>query len=190
MGGLGTCETGCKEERLDLVRAQAHDSAVDVEQACLARAALFTPIAEEFIRGEPTDDEWEATYLSLQKRARGALRAHPETRQPEIDLGVPSEAAITWWCSQCGAVDAPQPCLGICVWRPVAWVRKDLYDRQRERALAQQDRERVLRRLVRRVASVTPRASQWRRNWQALRTEAAEALSDEGHLGRSTERVG
>lgn len=177
MGGLGDCETGCTEQKLELVRADASDAAADLEQVSRRRVAVFTPIAEELIRGEPADDQWQATYGSLQQRARAALHADPGTQQQEIDLSVPSEAAITWWCSQCGAVDAPQPCLGICLWRPVEWVRKDLYDERRERALAEREHEQQLRRLLRRVASVTPHASQWQRSWHALETEAAEALA-------------
>jgi hypothetical protein len=177
MGGFGSCESGCTEQRLELVRADAYDAAVALEQASRTRVVAFTPIAEELVRGEPADDEWQSTYGALQQRARSALRAHSRTQQQEVDLSVPSQAAITWWCSQCGAIDAPQPCLGICLWRQVEWVNKDLYDRRRERALAEQERELLLRRLLRRVASVTPHAGQWRRSWQALQTEAARALS-------------
>jgi hypothetical protein len=73
-----------------------------------------------------------------------------------------SSIATTWWCAGCGGIDAPQRCLGICVWRPVEWVNRTRYSEERACALAQLDTERRLRQLLRRIAFVTPRAGQWR----------------------------
>jgi hypothetical protein len=172
MNRPGSCETGCSEHRLDLVRAAAYD-------ALLARAAEvrrcgdgLAAAAERIAAIEPVDGDWEASYRSAQDLARSELRRHCEAeplRDAEFDQ--PAEPAITWWCAECGGVDAPQPCLGICVWRSVEWVDAARYRSEHERFLAHRDRERRLRALLVRVAHVTPRAGQWERSLTALQRE-------------------
>ncbi len=58
-----------------------------------------------------------------------------------------------------------------------AWVDKDVYEQERERALAEDQAEQRLRRLLRRSASVTPRPGQWDRGWHTLQQEARLALA-------------
>ena len=177
MGRFGTCETGCREEKLELVRSVAHDSIVDLGATARRAAGAFSEIAERLLSGTPEGDrESQAAYCSLQEEIRPALAQHPDADEQEIDWDEPAEAATTWWCPECGAIDAPAPCLGICVWRPVEWVRRDLYERERERALVAHARERELRLLLRRIASLTPQPGQWQRNWQALQAQAAQVL--------------
>jgi hypothetical protein len=91
-------------------------------------------------------------------------------------LEEPIEFATTWWRAARGGIDAPQPCLGICVWRDVEWVNRTRYLEERARILAERDTERRLRGLVRRVASVTPRAGHWELGWRAIEGQAREAL--------------
>jgi hypothetical protein len=67
-----------------------------------------------------------------------------------------------------GGIDAPQPCLGIWVWRPVEWVAAERYVEAREKAQAALAEERRLRTLLRRAAAVTPRPRQWERGWAVL----------------------
>jgi hypothetical protein len=55
-------------------------------------------------------------------------------------------------------------------------VNRTLYEHARERALSLRQRERRLRRLLRRVASVTPQTNQWERNWRALQADASNTL--------------
>ena len=81
-----------------------------------------------------------------------------------------------WWCSACGGIDAPQPCLGICIWRPVEWVNRSTYQQERERALSDRERERCLRELLRRIVSITPNVGYWQDNWNALQTDAQRTL--------------
>ena len=97
-------------------------------------------------------------------------------RGEEAELQGPAESATTSWCAACGGIDAPQPCLGIRIWRPVDWVNRAVYEQQRERVLAEREMELRLSRLPRRLASVTPRHGRWERGWRVLRAEAQEAL--------------
>jgi hypothetical protein len=83
-----------------------------------------------------------------------------------------------WWCAQCGNVDMPQPCLGICIWRPAAWVNLASYERQLRLAEPGLRAARSLSGFLGRVATVTPRAGQWQRNWGALQAQARAALVD------------
>jgi hypothetical protein len=113
----------------------------------------------------------------VQDRARSALRRYSGADEEEVELQEPAEPATTWWCAECGGIDAPQPCLGICIWRPVEWVNRAVYEQQRERVLAARATELRMSRLLRRLASVTPRHGQWERGWRVLQAEAQEALS-------------
>ena len=78
--------------------------------------------------------------------------------------------STTWWCPRCGGVDAPQPCLGICVWRPFEWVAAEDYEQARSQLGDALDEERGLRELLRRAATITPRPGWWEHGWAALLT--------------------
>lgn len=83
--------------------------------------------------------------------------------------------AITWWCARCGGLDAPQPCLGICIWHEIDWVTKDIYEQRRAELQAIHETERRLRRVVLHLAWVTPRTGQWELTWHTLRAAADAA---------------
>jgi hypothetical protein len=168
----GTCETSCSEHKLELVSA-ADFHGLEVDAAAVrARVEAFRPVVEALAGTEPGPDGWQAAYRVTQRAALAALSRH----EPRDDADQPAEHVTTWWCAECGGIDAPQPCLGICVWRPADWVNRTVYEAERSRGAAERDAEGPLVRLLRRVAFVTPRNDQWERNWRALRTEAREAL--------------
>jgi hypothetical protein len=140
------------------------------------RGEAFGTVVEELASRQPGAEEWEPAYRSLQDVARIALRRYPEVDTEDVDWDEPFEFATTWWCAGCGGIDAPQPCLGICVWRSVEWVNRIRYLEERTGALLERDTEQHLRGLVRRVASVTPRAGQWEPSWRALAAQARETF--------------
>jgi hypothetical protein len=175
MSIFGTCDTGCSEEKFELIRAVAHDSLTALRPRVRDNLEAFRPVVERLAREQPAAGGWETAYRSLQDEARTALRRHPDIPVGEFDWE-PAEVAITWRCPRCGGIDAPQECLGICVWRPVEWVTRDTYEEEREQTLAERDQEGKLRRLLRVIASVTPRREAWERSWNALRAQASQAL--------------
>lgn len=175
MSQFGTCATGCTEQKLELVRAAVCDWLAEIESSTRECAEAFGAVAEQLVHAPPVKDDWERAYRSVQDAARGALRRDRELAAPDIDPA-PVEPATTWWCARCGGLDAPQPCLGICVWRTIEWVNQATYAHQHDRALAEQDRARRLRHLVRRIATITARPGQWERGWRALQTQARQAL--------------
>lgn len=129
---------------------------------------------ETLARTELGLDGRRAAYRVAQRDARTVLSRH----RPRGYSDEPPDHVTTWWCAECGGIDAPQPCLGICVWGPADWVNRTVYEAERSRAAADRDAERALVHVLRRVASVTPRVDQWERNWLVLHSEAREALRD------------
>jgi hypothetical protein len=84
---------------------------------------------------------------------------------------------VVWRCPDCGGVDAPQPCIGVCIWRAAQWVDTAAYEAERSRALGDCQAERSLAGLLRMLAFTTPRSGQWERNWSALQAQAQQALT-------------
>lgn len=179
---FGTCETGCSEQKLELVPAAAHDALVAVRTEAETALDAFRRVTERLREESPAPGDHDTAYRSIQRDARAALHRHPDLRADD-SAWKPAESATTWWCPRCGGIDAPQPCLDVCVWRPVEWVNRSEYDRERDRALAAREAEHQLRDLVRLLASVTPRAGGWERTWNALRI----ALSKRSDPGRQTD---
>jgi len=145
-GAMGRQErcTACTEHKLVLVTA-ADDAAV---HAVVERLA---PVARELLAHDG----------DLRAAAREALHG------AELE---PAGTVTGWWCDRCGNVDMPQPCIGVCVWKPADWVNAELYGRRLAAA-------RALLGLVTRIATVRPRPGQEERNRDALRAQARAALA-------------
>jgi hypothetical protein len=159
----GECPGGCSDVALDLVDAddlQALTAATDAREiriAALQKLALT--LADRTAVG------WKA----LQDRARAAMRpATPDA--PDI------EVIEAWGCPRCGRIDAPQPCLGICIRRPgtVADAReyRELAPRAERAAAADQ----ALSGLARLILAVTPRPGREDATIAAVRARARHAL--------------
>jgi hypothetical protein len=174
MGRQERCETACSEHKLVLVRAADHEEMLAAAATARARAALLAPIAREFADtevGEPHE-----AFAALRERARRMLlETGPEPQR--TDWAAP-DTVTGWWCAECGNVDMPQPCIGVCVWRPADWVNVTVYERQLALAEPALRAARALRRFVARAAAVIPRDGQWERNQEALRVQADAALAD------------
>jgi hypothetical protein len=178
MGTLGTCATGCREQRLELVRGAAYDEIIAARRRLEADGHALRAVIDELVSEAPDGgaDDHERAYRSAQRRARSALREHPPDPAADAVADEPTATATAWWCPECNAIDAPQPCLGICVWRPVEWVEHGRYDEERELVLSARAEGEQLRLVLRRLATVTPREGQWERSWRVLRDEARIAL--------------
>jgi len=173
MSRPGTCETGCAEHKLLLVPASTLDQLADAERQILASISALRRTATELMNVIPPDDGWEAAYLALQGVARRGLVTRLDDRTSAYVREEPAEPVVAWLCPCCGGIDAPQPCLGICVWRTSDWARAEDYLELSARIIGEYAAERRLRALVQRVAHTTPRPGQHRRSWQAFADEAA-----------------
>ncbi len=148
-------------------------------QATRSREAIrsFLPIAEELAQREVPAETWEAGYRRLQSAARDALRARVEI-QGDPAVGQPARQVVAWSCPRCGGLEAPQPCLGICVWRSVAWITREAWQDQRQHLAEAVRVEAALRRLLHQIAFITPREGRWKDGWQALSAAARQTLED------------
>lgn len=173
MGRQERCEGDCAEHKLVLVGAADYRELMIAADAGRASAERLAEVARAFARedrGEPRE-----ALLQLRRRARLALRDAGPALEP---VNLRSPATVTgWWCHRCGNVDLPQPCIGVCVWRPAEWVNVDLYERGLAAAEPVLRAADALRRFVARAAAVSSRDGQWARNRQALGDQARAALA-------------
>jgi hypothetical protein len=167
MGRQERCGGNCTEHRLVLVSAADYDAQIAAAQAARDRAARLAPVVRGLAEADAGPPDPRAALLKLREEARGALREAGRAAGSS-----PPETVTGWWCHRCGNVDLPQPCIGVCVWRPQEWVNVSLL----ERAARDLGAARALDRFLARVVAVTPAAGQWERNWEALQVQARAAL--------------
>ena len=172
-----TCEVPCAERRVELVSAGDYDRLAVAATACRARVRGLRAVAGDLAGAKQADGEREAAYRALQQSARSALRRFsPPPGHPD-DLFSPVSAVVVWRCPDCGGLDAPQPCIGVCIWRSAQWVDAARYEAERARARADRKAERSLVGLLRVLAFTTPRPGRWERHWHALQARARHALA-------------
>ena len=172
-----SCPGICRERKLELVSGGEYDAAAAAAAACRVRIAALRPVVEELASGEPRRADWRDRYESARERGRMALKAagHP-TRELDDDEGWSAGVTVVWRCPDCGGLDAAQPCIGVCIWRPLDWVEAGAFEAERARALRDLALERSLFDLVSRFARVTPRDGEWERNWRAFQGQARTVL--------------
>lgn len=161
------CTGACDDRRLELVDRDAHDEALATLERARGRVAALTRLAERIIAA-PADG---ADAAAVRREAREFLRAAEHDAGPG-DLE-PAAYVTAWWCAGCGRIEAPQPCLGVCVRRPVDYVRAH----EHARALAAIEEARRtevdLTAMARQAAWVMPRPGHAAETWTALRERAA-----------------
>ena len=159
------CPGGCDDVPIDLVEAEAVVPLKNALEQHRGRLAALRRLAESLAA------EDQPAWPELRRQAREALR---------IDADRPAAPDTTiveaWGCPSCGRIDAPQPCLGVCVRRPVAMVEaRCLHDLTAQLAAAQAD-DTELTAVARLAAGVTPRRGQLDRTRAAVRARARIAL--------------
>ena len=171
MRELERCEAGCTEQYLDLVAAADSDALAAGMRSARARLERALPVVRQLAEQPPADGEWRRAYLAAAEAARHLSRELPASTGPEPAADGALRIGV-WRCSECGAVDAPQECLGICIWRRFEWVGAAHYEARLAQADAIGELERRVFGLLRRVAFATPREDAWERSWHALSREA------------------
>jgi hypothetical protein len=176
-----SCEGACRERRLELVNGGDYDKLTAAAAACRVRIDGLWAVVGELARKEPGLGEWRVGYEALQQSARSALRRfRPAAGGRDDELVSPAETVIVWRCQDCGGVDAPQPCIDVCIWGPADWVDAAWYESQRSRAAVDREVEQSLAGLLRRFAFATPRNAQWERSWRAFESQARLVLRSRG----------
>jgi hypothetical protein len=168
-----SCAGACSERKLQLVSGGEHDELTAAAAARRGRIQAFWTVVEELVATDPRRGEWRVAYEALRQSAGSVLRRFGAASRSGADASwSPAETVIVWRCPECGGVDAPQPCIGVCIWRPADWVDANAYESERSQAVLDLEVEQALVRLLRRLALVTPRHGQWERNWRALESQA------------------
>lgn len=178
---FATCEGVCRERKLELVSGGDYDELVVAAGACRVRIRCFLPLVEELAATGPQVPDGRKRYESFRERARLAVRgAGPGVREKPDGASLAVEPQVVWRCPDCGGVEAPQPCIGVCIWQPLDWVEADVFQTERVRALRDMELERALHKLLARLARVTPRDGEWVRNWRAFQAEARRLIGSQG----------
>ncbi len=170
------CPGDCAERRLELVRGGDYDQLADAAAACRARIQGLRPVVAELARAEPEPGGWQAAYEALQQSARSALRRFKPAPAGRDDPLSPADTVVVWRCRNCGGLDAPQPCIDVCIWRPAVWVDAACHESARSAAAADHEVERSLAGLLGRLAFATPHAGHWEQGLRALQLQARHAL--------------
>jgi hypothetical protein len=171
----GTCPGTCSDERkLELVPASDYDEAQIQGDAAAAGIDKLRPLLETVAGADGADPAHALRDLAAP--ARAALRDAPSIpvaaeEDEEID------SVVAWWCARCGGIDAPQPCIGVCISRPVEWASLQSFEGERDRRARLVDELREVTDVVRPLGFVTPRPGQEERNWRALQARARRALN-------------
>ena len=154
----GECPDGCSDVPLDIVDAGPVDALADHVKALTARVRALRSVIRA--PDSPLD--------ALRDRARAALLLAVPPREHDVRI---YEA---WGCPRCGRIDAPQPCIGVCIRRPVLTADAADYRRLVHAADELAREESDLVRIVRTVANVRPRPGHEKATATALRRMLAK----------------
>jgi hypothetical protein len=177
MRELESCPGICRECKVELVSGGEYDECAAAAAACRIRIRVLLPVVEELASAEPRRAGWRELYESVRERGRVVLRAAGRPSFQASDGEASSaETTVVWRCPDCGGLEATQPCIGVCIWRPLEWVEAAAFATARAQALRDLELERSLFDLVARFVRVTPRDGEWERNWRAFQRQARIVL--------------
>jgi len=170
----GRCPEGCAQERrLELVPAAELDELTALtERAEIHTGALAAAVAPLAAAPPPHHN---AAPLAATARVTLAGHAPVESRLREL-AAQPIEPVVSWWCPHCGGIDAPQPCLGVCIRTAMRWASAERAVKMQARAAATVKRADALRALLTLAAHAHPQPGQEERHWDAVQRRARRAL--------------
>lgn len=83
-----------------------------------------------------------------------------------------------WQCIGCGSIEARETCIGVCEYRKAEFVAAAEHQRLAADLEATRSELGAFRRLVARLARVTPRAGAFESSYRALQQQAQTLLQD------------
>lgn len=177
MGSVEQCTGSCAYQKLDVVGAQDHGDFLAHFGAINDQARRLESVVRQIAAlGEEHPDQ-ERAYRSLQMSARTLIQSLDHRAISARNAMVPEgERATVWWCATCGQVEAPQPCLGICIRRNGDFVRSQDHDELAARVELAQRGAREMAALVHQLAWVTPHAGEWVAACRAFQNKAIALL--------------
>ncbi len=172
------CPQGCDEQAVDLVFGDAQDAALaELEDVLRDVRTLGEMVLRSVSVGSP--DGWEQAHRALQAQARSALRTFNSDPARQVDAAEEAIRLTAGYCSVCGWIEAPQPCLGVCIFQAVEMVPAAEYDELRRKCEHARRQQKELTAVIGQLAWVTPRAGEWERTHRALESRARKALASE-----------
>lgn len=168
----GSCPDGCAQERkLELVPAAQLDELTTLTERAETHADALRDAVIHLA------DQRDG-YAQVAARAGAVLATHGHVDPRLRDLTrEPIEPVVSWWCPRCGGVDAPQPCLGVCIRTPMIWANAQRARETRDRAAAILARTDQLVAVLSFVAHTHPQPGQEARHWRAVRELAARKIA-------------
>lgn len=177
MGSVELCTGSCAYQKLDVVGAEDHADLLEHFATIVGQAHRLEPAVRQIAALEEEHPNCERAYRSLQKSARTLIRSLDHGAISAQNKKVPDdERATVWSCATCGQVEAPQPCLGVCIRRNGDFVRSQDHDELAARVELAQASAREMAALVHQLAWVTPRAGEWDSACRAFQSKAITLL--------------
>jgi len=156
------CADGCTDQPLDLVDVDDLVAIATRAEALEERITELRAVASALL-DDPVD------WTGVRERARAAvLMAVPEAPEVEVIEG--------WGCPRCGRVDAPQPCLGICIRRPGLVADVAEYREYEAQAQSLEGTDAALAAFAHVVGGVRPRPGKEKQTVDGLRLRAQQLL--------------
>jgi len=172
MREFAACEGICRERKLELVDGRDYDELVTAATVTRTRIQALRPIVAELAAAAPRPTDLSVLYKSVRGHALDALKAVGRVARETNGAASSAEPTVVWRCPDCGGLEETQPCIGVCIWRPVDWVELGTFESERVQALRNIEFERALFSLLTRFARVTPHEGEWERNWLAFQAQA------------------
>jgi hypothetical protein len=191
MGNAAECLGTCQFRKLEVVGAQEHADLLEGLAAIADHMEDLTAMAREIAALAEDQCDFERVYRQLQTRAREILKLAVAEEWLRLESAeAESDRATVWFCACCGQVEAPEPCLGVCIRRNGEFVRGDEHDRRAAEFAAALKTARALTALARQLVWVAPRAGQWERTCRAFGLQAIKLLQTSPRsLGAANERA-
>lgn len=171
IGKSETCVGTCDYIKTEVIGVEEHADWLEALLAVSESIDRLTPIVRE-IAALAKDRHNDPAYRELQLRAREVLGS---TVLPLADLPEIHRATV-YLCRSCQQVEAPQPCLGVCVRRNGEFVRGQDHDAVVAAVADLRGRASRMSALVRQFAWTAHREGQWERNVSAFQERGALLL--------------
>ncbi len=178
MGNSEPCAGKCDYRKLQVVSAEQYADLLEQFSTIADRTEILTALVNEIAALGEGERDHERAYRRLQSRVRKILRtAQSGEAAAAVAITPDDEFSTVWLCATCGQVEAPQPCLGVCIRRNGEFLRAGAHVELAFRAEAERQRAAELGALARQMACVAPHAGQWENACRAFREKAIRLLA-------------
>jgi len=177
MGNSAFCTGSCAYRKVEIISADEYAQLFGIFETAREQAERLNALVREIGALDEMQSDFESAYRSLQAQARKIFHSADNNEEtPPNALNTEVEPAIVWQCLTCGLVEAPQPCLGVCIRRSGEFLNADRHVELEARLVAVQCQTSKLRVLIRQFASVTPHVGQWQKASRFFEERAIKLL--------------